>query len=249
MYDKELYELTSDLEIDMLLSDLPFELIKENIKEQIKDPLLSNVNYINIITEKRELLLQQFENNIDYIKKIDNQIINFFTFIITEINNTFDLGIDMDQFEDYDIIEYGQVLYNFFILRYRKNVSKFIYKFIIKNKKFLIESFETLEKKKDVTHISLKKQIKNKDDLIILINLPNIIKYIFSLDIDNLDFLKHCCNEELYESIKIKELIISSKLNNNFVRNYLELVQDKYDNVVDEIQTEVKYKIIKKIID
>lgn len=249
MYDNEFYELTSDLEIDTLLSDLPFELIKENIREQINDPLITNVNYINIITEKRELIHQQFDNNYDALTTVDNQITDFFRSIMQEIDQKFDLGISIDEFESEEIIEYGEIFYNFFILRYKKNVSKFITKFIIKNKKYLVETFENIEKKKDVTQISLKKQIKNKDDLIILSNLPQIIKHIFSLDIDNLDFIKYCCREELYEAIKIKDLIYTARLTGNFVRDYLKLITDKYDNILDEILTEVKFKIIKKIVD
>jgi len=249
MYDNDIYELTSDLEIDTLLSDLPFDLIRENVKEQINDPLWSNVNYINVILEKRDLLRKQYDNNSDALKSIDNQIYDFFRFIITEINDKFDLGIDVDDFETEEAIEYGEIFYNFFILRYKKNISKFITKFIVKNKKVFVEKFENVEKKKDVTQISLKKQIKNKDDLIILSNLPEVIKFIFYLDIDNLDFIKYCCRDDLYEAIKIKDLIITARLTGNFVREYMTLIKDKYDNILDEILTEVRYKIIKKIID
>jgi len=249
MYDNDIYELTSDLEIDTLLSDLPFDLIRENVKEQINDPLWSNVNYINVILEKRDLLRKQYDNNSDALKSIDNQIYDFFRFIITEINDKFDLGIDVDDFETEEAIEYGEIFYNFFILRYKKNISKFITKFIVKNKKVFVEKFENVEKKRDVTQISLKKQIKNKDDLIILSNLPEVIKFIFYLDIDNLDFIKYCCRDDLYEAIKIKDLIITARLTGNFVREYMTLIKDKYDNILDEILTEVRYKIIKKIID
>lgn len=249
MYDNDIYELTSDLEIDTLLSDLPFDLIRENVKEQINDPLWSNVNYINVILEKRDLLRKQYDNNSDALKSIDNQIYDFFRFIITEINDKFDLGIDVDDFETEEAIEYGEIFYNFFILRYKKNISKFITKFIVKNKKVFVEKFENVEKKRDVTQISLKKQIKNKDELIILSNLPEVIKFIFYLDIDNLDFIKYCCRDDLYEAIKIKDLIITARLTGNFVREYMTLIKDKYDNILDEILTEVRYKIIKKIID
>lgn len=247
MFDNEEFELSNDLEIDTLLAELPIELLKESIKEQIEDPLQTNVDFINVVIEKCELLKKEFENDPDNILLINRRVEPFFEFIIQQINERFDLGLDMDSITTGEYVELAEILYNFFILRYKKNISKFIYKYILKNKKFLSENFENLNKKKDVSQITLKKTLKNKDEINILSNLHNIIRYILSLEFDPQDFLKYCCREELYEGIKIKGLILEGKMLGNFVSLYLLPIQDKYDNIVDEIQTEVKYKILKKI--
>lgn len=249
MYDNEEFELSNDLEIDTLLAELPIELLKESIKEQVDDPLQTNVDFINVVIEKSNLLKEEFENDPDNILLINRRLEPFFEFVIHQINDKFDIGLDMDSINSGEFIELAEILYNFFILRYKKNISKFIYKYILKNKKFLSENFEKIDKKKDVSLITLKKTIKNKDEIVILSNLPQIINYILSLEFDPQDFLKYCCREELYEAIKIKSLILDGKMLGNFVKPYLIPIRDTYDNIVDEIQSEVKYKIFRKIQD
>ena len=51
-YDSEQYELITDIEADELLSQLPLDTMRENISEQIADPLYTNINYLDIIFEK-----------------------------------------------------------------------------------------------------------------------------------------------------------------------------------------------------
>jgi len=248
VFDNEAFELSNNLEVESLLADLPFELIKENIREQISDPLSTNINYINTVTEKCDLLKKEYEDDEDAIKEINNSLLRFFIFIITEIDEKFDLSINYDEDDVDEVVSLGEALYNFMILRYKKNISRFIYKFIIKNKKGLVEQFEKLAKKKDVTSISLKKQIKNKDDILLLSNMPSAIKYIMNLYIEPLDFLKYAADDELYEATFLRQMINTGNLTGNFVTKYLELIVDSYNDVLDEIQTDVRLKLMKKIM-
>lgn len=246
--DSDNYEISSDLELDSLLSDLPIEVIKESIKEQVADPLSTNINYVNTIVEKCGVLRREFEENEDALKQINDLLEDFFRFLITEIDTKFDLTLDVSDDAVDTLVSIGEILYSFLILRYKKNISKFIYKFIIKNKKFLVEQFEKQSKKKDVTSISLKKQIKNKDDILLISNLPNVIKYIMNLYIEPLDFLKYACDDEYYEGSILKQMILSGKLVGNFVTEYLNLIVYDNDDILDEVQTDVKLKLLKKII-
>jgi hypothetical protein len=244
--DDENYEPTTSFEIDTLLAELPFELMKENIKDQIENPLSTNINYIDIIVEKTEILKSQFENDMDTINKINNNLRDFFSFIINKLNDKFILGLIVDEEDDETVVKTGEVLYNFLILLYKKNVSKFLLKYILKNKKSLIDYFDKKNKKKDVTSISLKKQLKNKDDILIIANLPQVIKYILNLYIEPLDFIKYCCDEELYEGKIIKDMILSGKLLTNFIPTYLSLLDD-YESILDEISIDIKIRLIKKL--
>lgn len=246
--DSDNYELSSDLELDSLLSDLPIEVIKESIKEQISDPLSTNIDYVNTIVEKCSVLRKEFAENEDALAQINDLLDNFFRFLITEIDNKFDLTIDVSDESVDSLILIGEILYNFLILRYKKNISRFIYKFIIKNKKSLVEQFEKQSKKKDVTSISLKKQIKNKDDILLISNLPNVIKYIMNLYIEPLDFLKYACDDEYYEGTILRQMILTSKVVGNFVTEYLNLIVYNNDDILDEVQTDVKLKLMKKIL-
>jgi hypothetical protein len=247
LFNEEEYDLCSDTEIDMLLVDLPFDLIKENLRYQINNPLATNVNYIENVIDKFRVLRETYGENDDAIRNINSLTVSFFSFIIEEIDKKFDLSMEVDYNDIQETMETGEVLYNFLILRYKKNITKFIYKFITKNKKRLVEEFEGQYKKKDVTSISLKKKIKNKDDVLILSNLPSIIKYIMNLDIEPLDFLSYATNDELYEGTYLTNMIYQGKLLGNFVDEYLNVIEGEYDYILDEVQTDVKLKLMKKL--
>jgi hypothetical protein len=241
----EEYELCSDTEIDMLLADLPIDLIKEQLKAQINNPLYTNVNYIETVYDKFRLLSDEYGENEDAVRNINKFINDFFLFIINKIDERFGLDINVDESCLQEVIETGLVLYNYLILRYKKNITRFLYKFIMKNKKRLVEEFEGY-KKKDVTSISLKKKIKNKDDVLILSNLPYIIKYILDLEIEPLDFLDYSSSNSHYEGLYITKLIEEGNLIGNFVDKYLEVIKQNRD-VLDEVLADVKLKILKKM--
>jgi len=246
-YDNENFEVSSDLVIDNLLTDLPFDLMKENIRDQINDPLSTNINYVNTITEKCDVVKYQYQDiNMEVIININSALRSFFDFVINEIDNKFGLDIDTSEESDNFVISVGEALYNFMILRYKKNISKYIYTYITRNKKILVERMDKVPKKKDVTSISLRKQVKNKDDVIILSNLPSIIKHIINLDIDALDFMEYVTDDECYEGSIIKQLITNGIMTGNFVTAYFNLLVNEYDDVMDEIQTDIKLKFIKK---
>ena len=66
-YDKNEYELTSSSEIETLLAELPFDLIKESIIDQINDPVNSSTNYIDVILDKCELYKEEYKDNEELI--------------------------------------------------------------------------------------------------------------------------------------------------------------------------------------
>jgi hypothetical protein len=245
-YLNEEYELSNDKDVDSLLAELPIEVILENIKEQIDDPLSTSVDYTTIVTEKCELLKEDYEDNEDEIQNINNFLSSFYLKIINYIDNKFQLDFDLLDVTNSEIITYGEILYNFLILRYRKNVSSYIYKYIKENKKSIVEDYESTSKKKDVSTINAKKQIKNKDDIVIISNISSIISSILNLDIDSIDFVKYACDNDNYEGKKIRNLINEGKIGNNFTYNYLRILIDDNDDIIDEIQNEVRYKIISK---
>lgn len=245
--DSEEYELQSSLDIDSLLADLPLELMKENIKEQINDPLSNNTDYIGVIMDKCLVLKQEYQDDEDGMNTINNYLREFCQFIIDEVSAKFDFEVNIVEDDLSKIQKIAICLYKFLIIRYKKNIAKFIYEYIAKNKKRLVEQFEALAKKKDVTTLSLKKQIKNKDDVLIISNLPTIIKYIFGLQIEPIDFISYSCNEKYYEGTVIKKMILDNEITGNFIPNYFDLALDE-DDVLDEVLLDAKLKIAKKLL-
>ena len=245
LYDEEEYVRTSDLDIEILLAELPFNLTRENIIEQINDPLSIQVNYITTLMDKCEIVKKEFVDNSEVIKEINTNLRSIFELILREMNDKFNLGMSINESDD-DIVKIGESLYNYLILRYRKNISRFIYRFILKNKKDFIERFD-VNKKKDITSLALKKQFKNKDEVILITSLPKIIKYIMSLEIEPIDFLDTISKGEHYEATIIKDAILSGQIIGNFIPKYFYLMIDEYEHVMDQIQTDIRLKLINKI--
>ena len=246
-YDNDNYELSTNIELNSLLAELPFELIKQNIIDQINDPVTTHVNYIDVIIDKCSAFKEIHSEDEDLIKELNDKINEFFIFIVTKIDNKFDLGLDINSIaSSTEIVNVGVVLYEYFILRYIKNISKFITKFIIKNKKSIAENYSDVTKK-DVSTLAFKKQIKNKDDLTIITNLPSIIKYIINLEIEPEYFITFSTGSDNYEASVIKDLIKDGKMVGNFVREYMSLSINDHDYILDEIQTDIKIRIMKNI--
>lgn len=248
-YDSDEYEVASADDVYDILAELPFNLIKESIIEQINDPLQSNNDYIDVILDKCRVFKETYGDIEDVAKDLNTSISDFFTFVLTEINNRYDMGIDIDYISSTpDLVEITTSLYNFFILRYVKNISKYITNFIIDNKKSILDAFGDTSTKKDVTTLAYKKSIKNKEDLTIITNLPNIIKFILDLQIEPQEFIKLCAGKDNYDANIILDLIYESKMIGNFIGNYLSPATDEHDYIIDEIQTEVKTKFLKKML-
>lgn len=246
-YQEEDYDLISDTEIDILITDFPLDLIKENLSFQINNPLSTGVNYIENIVDRYRILKGTLSDNVDAMNLLNSTTIEFFNFLTSTINDKFELSINMEMIDNIeDAMATGLALYHFLILRYRKNVTRFIHTYIIKNKKSLVELFDTNEKRKDVTSVAIKKKTKNKDDILILSNLPDIVTYLLSMETSALDFIKYIAKDDNYEASLIRRMILEGNLLGEFVSSYLDIIISDYGNVLDEIQSDVKSKFIKK---
>lgn len=243
----ENFELVSDFETDMLISEMPIELIKENIADQIRLPLSTRTNFISVLEDSYKMIDNLTEGNPDEREKLLNSIRDFFVFTLTTMDEVYGLDIDIDLIDsDDELINKTTSIYNFLILRYKKNMYEFLYTFIKKNRKYIIEQFQDVAKKKDITSIALKKQIKNKDVILLISNLSTIIKYILSLDIEAEEFINYSCSDDYYEGIVVLNMVQSGEISGKFVDTYTSFIIDEYDSVLDEIQNEVKIKILNK---
>lgn len=248
-YDRNEYDLTTSTEIESLMAELPFDLIKESIIDQINDPVNSTMNYIDVIIDKCTLYKEEYEDNEELISELNEKLTDFFIFIMENINEKFELGLDVQTIATYkNAVDIGESLYKYFILRYTKNIIKFFTKYIFKHRKEICEYYsDTTNQKKDVSTLAFKKQIKNPEDLCIITNLPSIIKYIIDLDVEPIDFINLSAGPDNYDASIVKELINSGKLIGNFVPAYIDLCVDSHDYILDELHTDIRLKIMKKI--
>jgi hypothetical protein len=105
------------------------------------------------------------------------------------------------------------------------------------------DQYDKMGKKKDVTTMNYKKQLKNRDDVIIMSNLPSIIEFVRGLDTRAEDFISLTTNDNSFEGRYIKYLMDHGLLTGDFVDTYLRIVFDENDYVLDEIQVELRMKL------
>lgn len=250
MFNEEEYDLVTNIETEELLMEMPLEVIKENIRSQIDNPLSTRVDFVEPMIDKFNAIKEQYgelDTTETELKKLKTDL---FSFIISALNDRFELDVVVDDDNAEQLQVVGYALYEFLILRYKKNITKFIHKFIKRNKKHLVKEFEQYYKKKDVTSITVKKKIKNKDEALIISNLPAIIKHIINdlaMDMDVHQFFDYLGDGDLYEVEIIQQLVNSGNMSDSFIDKYVELITDKYDYVLDEIQSEIRMKLLDKL--
>lgn len=246
MFDDN-YEPASMNEASDLLADLPFDLIMANISEQIDDPMINHVNYVDTIIDKCELCKESLSHDPESISKIDSELTKFFIEIMNKLNAKFNLCIDVNELATYnDIAKVGRVLYEYFIIRYTKNISKYVINYIKHHKSEFIDYYGD-KVQKDVTTLAHKKNVDNPDDLIIISNLASIVNYILTLDIEPYEFVDLSGGKNNFNCATIKELINNNLLIGDFVEPYISISLNEHDYLVDEILTDIKSKLIKKL--
>ena len=101
-----------------------------------------------------------------------------------------------------------------------------------------------IELKKDVTSISLKKYVTDDNDLTIVSNIGDVIRYILESEISVTDFLNYASlNKPNLEAEYISEKYDTCDITGNFVERYCEMLNEDF---IVEIECKVRNKILKK---
>ena len=245
IYSLEEHSMTNSVEIESVLSELSFDLIKENIREQIHN-LDSNIDYINPIEDRYKVIEEEYSDDEDIMRTASDTMYTLYEFVLDEIAQSFDIDIDIASISTADLPGVAYSIYHFLVLKARKNITKFYSKYIIKNKKMLIEPYLT-EKRKDILSAVLKKQTKNKDDIIALSKCPSIFKSIvFNMEFDSETLMKFVVDSE-YHGLEVRGLLSSDIIIGNIMEKYTLMIRDNSD-LYDDVYGRVYNKLMKKLI-
>lgn len=232
-------EIINVFDVERVLGDLPIDIIKENIKSQINDPLTYSTNQAEQVYETLEEAINEFGHIDEYRNEIFELKDNFSAFLLTEVNNKFNLEIDIENLDDYEVHNIARHCYEFFIVNLKEVLSNFILNYICLNKSDISREFDDEYKKKDVTTINMKKLTKNKDDVIILSNINSVINYILDIEHHPEDFVELAIEQGEYVGESVKELVNSFKIAGNFVFNIINELKLSHNDTIDEIASNV----------
>lgn len=234
-------------DVERILGDLPLDIIKENVRSQIEDPLSFVSNQCDEVYETIDEAMEEFGHIDEYREELLEMKEEFSIFILKEMDNKFNLGVDFDNIGDYELHEMAQNTYYFFVVDLTKNVTNFLLNYINNNKLTLCEMFDDEYRRKDVTTINMKKLTKNKDDVLILSNLNSVVSHILDLEHYPEDFIDLAIEPGEYVGSCVKGYVDSFKLAGNFVFNVLNEVKYTHNDVVDTFVSDITLDLIENL--
>jgi len=135
-------------DIERILGDLPLDIIKENIKSQIDDPLTFMTNHCDQVYETLDEAMDELGHIDEYRYEINEIRDDFNSFLVTELDTRFSLGIDLDNLQTYEMEEIGKYSYEFFVVDLKRNITNFLMNYICLNKSYLASLFTDEYKRK-----------------------------------------------------------------------------------------------------
>ena len=232
-------DFINGFDVERILGDLPIDIIKENIKSQVDDPLTFMTNHCDQVYETLDEAMDEMGHIDDIRYQLQEIRDDFSSFLIVELDRRFNLGIDMDNLQTYEIEEVGKCSYEFFVVDLKNNIINFLKNYICSNKSYLASLFTEEYKRKDVTTTNMKKLTKNKDDVVILSNIISVIYHILDIELDPEDFMELAVESGEYAGETVKEYVRSFKIANNFIYNLFNEVKYTHNDVIDEFASEI----------
>jgi len=241
-------DFINGFDIERILGDLPIDIIKENIKSQIDDPLTFMTNHCDQVYETLDEAMDEIGHIDEYRYELQGMRDDFNSFLLTELDNRFGLGIDIDNLQTYEMEDIGKHAYDFFVVNLRENITNFLKNYICINKTNLASLFTEEYKRKDVTTTNMKRLTKNKDDVVILSNIISVLYYILDLDLDPEDFMELAVEPGEYSGEVVKEYVRNFKIANNFVSKLFNEVKYTHNDVIDEFASEICLELQNNLI-
>lgn len=235
----------NDMSTDMFLSEAPLNLMIENVRTQFQEPCDSRkYDHVQTFIEMYKYSMDDAnvyeDEDMDNLKELRDKFYGFMQNILREYLNIGFNDFDEKSEEDQDhLIHYT---YRFFITRIKKNFVSYVMNYLDENKTALFNE-EIYNDQKDVTSLSIKREVTDPEDAYILSNLESIIKDIFSEDIDVDTFLEMCDSDNCLETEFVKDKYENFEITGNFVKSYVEMVDDEF---LAKIQSNIRGKILKK---
>lgn len=235
----------NDIDSDSFLSELPLSLIKENITSQFDDPLeyrkkdhvQTFISMYRYSSENADVYEDEDKDSLEELRD------DFYAFMQQIFRQYLGLGIvdfsDMSKDDQDDMIHY---IYRFFLINMKKNFTCYILNYIDEHRgEFCIDDED---KRKDVTTLSLKKDVTDPEDIYILANLNEVIDSILREDITVDDFLENCDKDEsCLETRFIVDKYDKYQITGNFVEKYVDMLDDDFKL---ELEIKIRNKILKK---
>lgn len=244
-YDAE--DMDSEMILLPQIQNMRLSLIEENIRIQVENPFESHSNFVEAFNQQCEEALQEDDYDEDVIKRVDEEKLRFYIEVIDLISNKFQLDCDIDSISEKPVDEVSDIcsaLYNFFIIKRKKNIKNIMLGYILEHEEQISESLEYLKRKKDVVTTETRTKLEDENLSMFLANIQRVLYYIKSLDL-SMDELIQYTGLEIYNNAIIDELLKNATIKSNFQELYFAPLFTYQDVIYDEIISKIESGIIK----
>ena len=243
----ELFYEPNEIESDMLLSEMPLSLMKENIIAQFEDPLEYRkkdhiTTFLNMYEYSKENADLSEDEEMDNVIELRDDFYSFMQKLFKDYLNIGFVDFDDESEEDQDNLIH--FTYRYFIMNIKKNFVSYILNWIDDHKEVLMDADD--DKKKDVTSMSFKKEITDPTDIYILSNLSDIIDMTLNELVEDVlidEFFEKCGDEDCLETRIVSNAFENMKITGNFVEKYVDMLDSDFKS---EIESKVRNKILKR---
>jgi len=243
------------------LKELSNDLITEGLKSEVDNPYMAHVDFLEQFEEEYEFQMADLDEADDIYQDNKDIARDFYLRVLFMLDDRFHLEIDEEQVGAISLEGLKNMtegLYTFFILKYRKNISKYLIRLVIDNEDSLADALnqsvkEMLKQKNyddTVTYSSWTRKVENIRYGSILASVNEVIATVKNIDIDPKDFIEFF-NTEKFEVASVEYAIDHMIITGDFVPYFLDVVfgddvqNDIYDDIVGEVQHAL-YKRYKK---
>ena len=243
------FELRSENDDIAIFENLPVPLLMENIVSQINDPLSSDIDNLTPFINQLTDIFEEYKDD----GEIRHKLLEFTNELIGNLTRELSFGLDIEMIMHEDDIKESisiiYSIYNTLILKYRRNLTVFFYKYIQENKDTIIAEYATKDynKSKDITSTTMRTyNITDASVISIICNLPLIIKDIcYNFTIEPEEFLEYSGVIKFEHGSKVYDWFKEGRIYGTFVNSYFEKLLDEYEDIRNEIVSDIKMKIIK----
>ena len=234
------------------LEELSQELLSESIKYQIQNPFSSKTNLLQEFIDEYDETAEWLDGNDEATYTNNNIAMNFYVSVIKMIDEKFKLNIDYTTIESLNVDGLRNLtegLYTFFIIKYEKNVAKYLTGLILDFKDTIIDNLDKDGLDTDsVSYVSYKRKLTNPKDVYIFTEINNVIQQIRTIELSVDDFMEYF-NEEKFEVAVVKYAVDNFIITGEFVKEFLEPVfgYDVQNDDFDRIISDVLQNLFKKL--
>lgn len=238
--EKEDKEYVNDNEIEEILFNMSSSDFLENeVRSQLGDGIFitDKRDHLEFYIEKYKFIKANCTDTDDLMANLKYNKEEFVNDVIDAICTKFEIDYDVEN----NTTKMAKVLYTFFVINYKDNLSEFMINLIKKNKQIIIKELKSRKRHRDIGVSASKSKFYNNNDAFIINNIDYILFNILpSIELDG-DYINYIINYDDNINYNNMNKLISSdsiSLSSDSYRAFISPFLDRdngYSDVISEI--------------